>query len=110
MRLANSSSKLSLRRFPLANLCRMRYRGRMMKNIFLLMIHFVSAVAGLFRPGGTKSILAESLLLHQLVPGELVIRQGHPSLASNASSLAPYSIATPEFEMVCKIERRAPGK
>lgn len=58
----------------------MRYRGRIMKNVFLLMIRFVSTVACLLRFGGTKAVLAESLLLkHQLlIPNRP--RKGAPNL------------------------------
>jgi hypothetical protein len=39
-----------------------------MKNVLLLLVHFVSIVIRLIRPGGTKTVLAESLLLkHQLI-------------------------------------------
>jgi len=46
----------------------MRYPGRIMKNLLLLIVHFISTVARLLRPGGAKTLLAESLLLrHQLL-------------------------------------------
>jgi hypothetical protein len=39
-----------------------------MKNLFLLIGYFISTIARLLRPGGTKAVLAESLLVkHQLL-------------------------------------------
>src|SRR5579863_1422061 len=39
-----------------------------MKNLLLLFIHFISTVIRLVWPGGTKTVLAESILLkHQLI-------------------------------------------
>ncbi len=39
-----------------------------MKNLILLIVHLVTTVARLLRPGGTKTVLAETLLLkHQLL-------------------------------------------
>ncbi len=39
-----------------------------MKNLILIIVDLVSTVARLLRPGGTKAVLAETLLLkHQLL-------------------------------------------
>ena len=46
-----------------------------MKNVLLLLIHLLTAVAKLLGPGGIKGILAENLLLKQHVHGELKFTQ-----------------------------------
>jgi hypothetical protein len=55
-----------------------------MRNLAVLFVHFIAAMAQLLGPGGVRSLIAESLLLkHQL----LIVK--HPEAISQPTRVGP---------------------